>query len=200
MKKQTLGIIAGAAGAALLLGGGTFALWSDSAGADGGQITAGNLDVAVTESGWQDISADRADSPHAIDLATFRIIPGDTVQGKYGVDVGLEGDNMVAKLQLAGGGELEGALAEGLSLTYTVEDANGQQIASGDNAGVEVTLVSPDNTAPGSNQVAAGTAVDGTADFNVVVTAEFDESTPNRELVQQQAALAGSTIQLNQDR
>lgn len=200
MKKQTLGIIAGAAGAALLLGGGTFALWTDSADADGGQITAGNLDVAVTESGWQDISADREDSPHDIDLSTFKIIPGDTVQGKFGVDVGLEGDNMVAKLKLAGGGQLEGALSEGLTLNYTVEDATGKQIATGTNTGVEVSLVSSDNTAPGDTQVAAGKVADGTADFNVVVTATFDKSTPNRELVQQQAALAGSNIQLAQDR
>ncbi|WP_453983861.1 alternate-type signal peptide domain-containing protein [Brevibacterium casei] len=200
MKKQTLGIIAGAAGAALLLGGGTFALWTDSAEADGGQITAGNLDVAVTESGWQDISADRADSPHAIDLKTFKIIPGDTVQGKYGVDVGLEGDNMVAKLKLAGGGALEGALSQGLSLKYSVQDASGKEIATGDNAGVELSLVSSDNTDPGSTQVAAGKAVDGTADFNVVVTAEFDKSTPNQDLVKTQAALAGSNIQLQQDR
>ncbi|MCT1447386.1 MULTISPECIES: alternate-type signal peptide domain-containing protein [Brevibacterium] len=200
MKKQTLGIVAGAAGAALLLGGGTFALWTDSAEADGGQITAGNLDVAVTGSAWQDISADRPDNPHDIDLKTFKIIPGDTVQGTYGVDVGLEGDNMVAKLKLAGGGQLEGALAEGLSLKYSVQDAAGKEIATGDNAGVEVSLVSSDNTAPGGTQVAAGTVVDGTADFNVVVTAEFAKDTPNRELVQQQAALAGSNIQLQQDR
>ena len=124
----------------------------------------------------------------------------DTAHGRFPGEVSIEGDNMVAKLKLAGGGQLEGALAEGLSLKYSVQDAAGKEIATGDNAGVEVSLVSSDNTAPGGTQVAAGTVVDGTADFNVVVTAEFAKDTPNRELVQQQAALAGSNIQLQQDR
>ncbi|WP_410602946.1 TasA family protein, partial [Bacillus sp. SIMBA_008] len=47
MNKKLTGIVAGAAGAALLLSGGTYALWYDSAEAPGGTITAGNLDVAA---------------------------------------------------------------------------------------------------------------------------------------------------------
>src|SRR5699024_7667658 len=113
--KKLTGVVAGAAGAALLLSGATYALWTDNATVEGGTITAGNLDVAVLppadqQSTWHDVSADRTDSPHAIDLSTFRIVPGDTITGTFGIDVGLEGDNMLANLALAGGG-LTGDLA-----------------------------------------------------------------------------------------
>ena len=99
MNKKLTGIVAGAAGAALLLSGATYALWSDSATVDGGTIAvSGNLDVAVLESAWVDASDDRTDNPHDIDLTSFKIIPGDTIVGSFGFDVGLEGDNMLAAL------------------------------------------------------------------------------------------------------
>lgn len=47
MKKKTTGIIAGAAGAALLMGGSTFALWSDSVDVPDSTITSGNLAVEI---------------------------------------------------------------------------------------------------------------------------------------------------------
>ena len=47
MNNKTKGLVAGLAGAAVLAGGSTFALWSDSDSVDGGAITAGNLDVAA---------------------------------------------------------------------------------------------------------------------------------------------------------
>lgn len=151
MQKKTTGLIAGVAGAALLMGGTTFALWSDSADAPGGQITAGNLDVAlVGDPAWQDVSADRTDNPHPIDLSTFRIVPGDTIEGSYAVDLALEGDNMVANLALVGGG-VSGDLAAGLiDVSYTVEDATGAVVATGDSTGVDLDLASADN----SNNVA----------------------------------------------
>lgn len=63
MNKKTKGIVAGAAGAALLLGaGGTFALWTDSEQVRGGTITAGRLDVKVTDPQWFDVSQNRHDA------------------------------------------------------------------------------------------------------------------------------------------
>jgi len=63
MNKKTKGIVAGAAGAALLLGaGGTFALWSDAEHVPGGTITAGTLDIKATETQWYDVSPDRQDA------------------------------------------------------------------------------------------------------------------------------------------
>jgi len=47
----------------LLLGGGTYTLWRSSQTFDGGQITAGDLDLQITDQlTWYDVSPDRADS------------------------------------------------------------------------------------------------------------------------------------------
>ena len=68
MNKKTTGILAGTAGAALLIGGGTFALWNDAANVGGGTITTGNLDIQEIEGGWSwvDLSEDRSDAGHEI--------------------------------------------------------------------------------------------------------------------------------------
>jgi predicted ribosomally synthesized peptide with SipW-like signal peptide len=47
--RRVKGLIAGAAGAALLLAGGTWALWYDSESIDGQTIKAGNLDLAIVD-------------------------------------------------------------------------------------------------------------------------------------------------------
>src|SRR5690606_21317435 len=81
MKKTTQGFLAGAAGLGLLLGGSTFALWSDSANLDQQSISSGNLEVKVNSTNWRDMSPDRTDNlwgkGHEIkDLKKFKIIPG----------------------------------------------------------------------------------------------------------------------------
>lgn len=199
MNKKLTGIVAGAAGAALLLGGSTYALWSDDADVDGGTITAGNLDVEVVDDAWQDVSDDRSDSPHDIDLATFKIVPGDTIRGSYGFDLGLEGDNMVAQLALSGGG-LSGALAAGLDVTYTLVDSSDAVVATSSAAsGVTVDLASGDNSDPGTLD-AVPAATDGTAEFTLQVDVAFDPATSDRDLVQTQAALAAAGVSLTQVR
>ncbi len=64
-KKRRRGMIwiaGGAAVAVAAIGGGTFALWSDSAAFDGGTITAGDLDlVQVEQTKFYDVSPDRQD-------------------------------------------------------------------------------------------------------------------------------------------
>ena len=199
MNKKMTGFVAGAAGAALLMSGGTYALWSDSADVDGGAITSGNLKVDFLKHSWKDVSGDRKDSPHDIDLEDFKIVPGDTVLGKFPVDVGLEGENLVAELSFVGGGSPDGELAEGLEVTYTVLDAEGDEVASGSGGSVTVPLASEDNGNPGDLvQVPADT--DGDAEFTVEVSVTFDEDTSERELVQSTAAVAGGSIELAQVR
>lgn len=62
MNTKTKGIVAGVAGAALLLGaGGTFALWHDEGQVAGGVIRAGHLKVVAEETQWFDVSPDRGD-------------------------------------------------------------------------------------------------------------------------------------------
>lgn len=70
-RKKGLAWLAGGAALALLLSGGTFALWRASASFTGGQVTAGDLDLtgcANDEITWWDISPDRADATE--DLST----------------------------------------------------------------------------------------------------------------------------------
>lgn len=99
------------AGAVALVGGGTFALWSASDTFDGGQITAGDLNIEITSDGFFDISEDRTDKDdvlpgtevpaHAIDPEDWRIVPGDTVALAVEAEITLVGDNLVAELILA---------------------------------------------------------------------------------------------------
>lgn len=59
--KRRNGLIAAAAGFALLLGGGTYALWSASASISGGTITSGDIGLTVREGKAYDVSVDRFD-------------------------------------------------------------------------------------------------------------------------------------------
>ena len=57
--KRRNALLAGAAGVALLIGGSTYALWSQQASLNGGTITAGNLALTAAALGNYDVSADR---------------------------------------------------------------------------------------------------------------------------------------------
>lgn len=213
MKKKTTGVIAGAAGVALLMGGGTFALWSDSAQVPEAAITSGNLDVAVVAPGcdvsgvegqastspwhWADVSTDRQDSPHWINLSEFRIIPGDTIEGRIGIDVGLEGENMVAQLGADLGLE-EGALdvldIDVTAVTQGAEACDEVPLQDG-----TITLASEDNgNAAGLTTV--GATAEGAADFTAVVTITFPETVANQDHVRETVDLSGAAITLNQVR
>ena len=206
MNNKTKGLVAGLAGAAVLAGGSTFALWSDSDTVDGGAITAGNLDVAaIGTPAWFDTSADRTDADHAINLATFRMVPGDTIRGEFQIDGALEGDNMVAQLGLTTSAAPGGALlapAEGVTINYHLEDGAGATVAGssgtlGSPASIE--FASTDNPLKGTLPTFP-IALDGTADYTLVVEAEFDETTPAQVRVQAQADLQDLLVSLNQDR
>ena len=121
MRNKTKGVIAGVAGLALLSGGVTYSLWSDSATVPGGTITNGNLDVAAIGAlAWVDVSPDRADAGHAItDLATWRMVPGDIIEGTQGIGVALEGDNLVATLEVSSATD-PATFPTGISVTYDV--------------------------------------------------------------------------------
>ncbi|HIZ36542.1 MAG TPA: alternate-type signal peptide domain-containing protein [Candidatus Ruania gallistercoris] len=202
MQKKTTGVIAGIAGAALLMGGTTFALWSDSDTVDGAEITAGNLDVAVlgdpgSQWSWQDISADRTDNSHEIDLADFRIIPGDTIEGTVALDVALEGENMVAALG-ANLGAASGDLTN-LDIDVAVTDSNGDPVTL--NSGGTLVLASQDNGNPDPQTLTTvGATLDDTADVTVTVTVTFPASTGGQDHVTDSIALDGATVTLDQVR
>lgn len=210
MNNKTKGAIAGIAGIALLAGGTTFALWNDDASIAGGVITAGNLEVAtVGTATWKDISADRTDANHTIaSLAAFKIIPGDTIEGTFGIDAALQGDNMVANLGLA----LDGLSPEGslladpsvVEISYSLVKADGTAVASATDIALgtpaSVKFASADN----SNNVAAlptlPAALNGVADYKVVVNVHFLNATSARDRVQATADLQDLGVTLEQDR
>jgi alternate signal-mediated exported protein len=103
MNKLIKGSIAGAAGIALFLGGaGTLATWNSSTDvlSSSTQITAGTLSIAAavgtSGDGWKVNTT--AVTP--IQLAAFKIVPGDTVTYTSTFDVTATGDNVSAKVEL----------------------------------------------------------------------------------------------------
>ena len=122
--KRRNAVIAAVAGAALLVGGSTYALWQASVPLQGGSITSGNLALEAGDSTQWDVSVDRLDQKakittaetapqgvtpistitldelgHAIeDLENWTMVPGDTVALTFPYRITLEGDNLVAQL------------------------------------------------------------------------------------------------------
>ena len=177
MKNKTKGIIAGVAGIALLTGGSTFALWSAQDSVAGGTIVNGDLNVVADAAlSWTDASAPRGDAGHTIDLATWRMVPGDVAKGTQTVDVTLVGDNLAARLDLA---SVAPSALNGLVLGYEVfaEGDTTTPVASGA-YGAPATLrfaanaTSQESTAPSTIVVGA----DGTTTLTVVVTATFTDT------------------------
>ncbi|MFK5583463.1 MULTISPECIES: alternate-type signal peptide domain-containing protein [unclassified Serinicoccus] len=94
-------LAAGALGLLLLGGGaGTFALWSDEETVDAGDITDGELALAVGGGTWFLGETE-------VDVATFRMVPGDTLTYEATVTPTIVGDTLRATLSstVPGGGE-----------------------------------------------------------------------------------------------
>jgi alternate signal-mediated exported protein len=102
MKKMTKGAIVTGLGVALLLGGGgTLAVWNDSADSTAGGIVAGDLELTDQETGvW------RSDVTGATisDIGSYRVVPGETLTYTQDLTVKLTGDQMVATLDHQGTG------------------------------------------------------------------------------------------------
>jgi alternate signal-mediated exported protein len=212
--RRRKGILAGVAGAALLLSGSTFALWQAQDDVAGADITAGdlNLEKAKAAADWYDVSEDRTHSGTVTglssvsgdaiaDITTYRIVPGDTLAAAFEFDMTLEGDNLVAALTAAPG--------SAINLTAWTELAvQAEVFVDGVSAGtVDLTDTTEQSigyfTPQGSNQdgQAGVTALSGTSDSVIVlVTAKFDEDTADRDRVQAVAALNNLLVSLKQDR
>ncbi|MFC8192799.1 alternate-type signal peptide domain-containing protein [Cellulomonas sp. NPDC057328] len=195
MKNKTKGLIAGAAGIALLTGGSTFALWTASDSVAGGTITNGQLDVAALgDISWEDVSADRGDGPHDITLTSWQMVPGDTIEGTQDIDVALDGDNLVAELTLLNTGTEE--LAEGVSVQYDVVQGTTVLATAALGATAQLELQSADNPDAGRTEV--GGSLNGTADLTVVVRVTFAANGTTSTL--DTSVLNGLSIELDQIR
>jgi alternate signal-mediated exported protein len=109
MNKLIKGSIASAAGIALLLGGGaTLASWNSSVTAaetgSAATITAGTLDVAAhADQGVWTLKRATTASPTVVNIATVRIVPGDTLTYTKKFNITATGDNLKATLAVAPG-------------------------------------------------------------------------------------------------
>lgn len=177
MNNKTKGVIAGIAGLALLGGGTTFALWSDSDTISGATITNGQLSVdALGAMVWTDESSDVSGSPE-IDLDTFRMVPGDSLQGSQSLDVVVEGNNLVADLLVD---TAAATVPADVEVTYDV--LRGSTVLASDVAlGTDTPLT----------DVASGT-------YTVVVNVDFDDDAEGS--MEDTTALQDITVSLTQDR
>jgi alternate signal-mediated exported protein len=102
MNKLLKGAIAASAGVALLLGGaGTFALWNTSATVNGSSVSSGTLTIATSgAAAWKNVSVTSAGTANSTiaDIATYRIVPGDTLEMTQTVTVNATGTNLTASL------------------------------------------------------------------------------------------------------
>jgi alternate signal-mediated exported protein len=82
----------------LLGGGGTLAAWNAEANATPGTIVSGDLNVTAAAGVW----TDRAGA--TIDIATYKVVPGDKLTYTQTLTVKLIGNKMAADITLTGAG------------------------------------------------------------------------------------------------
>lgn len=178
MNETTKGALAaGAAGILLLGGAGSYALWSDAETVQGGTITAGNLDISPVAAGvWTDVSPGPVKTPGPLDIATFRMVPGDVLQYKAQYRVLADGENLRATIA---------ADAQSIQRSGELTPTN-----------TPVSLVSTYNGTPlANNQI---TEADNNRLVDVTVTVTFVETTPNQVGTEDSVNLSAFRINLQQ--
>lgn len=147
MNKTIKGAAALAAAGALLLGGyGTYALWTDSASLDGGTVGSGQLAITDATAGvWADVTSG---TPVTIpDIAAFAIVPGDVLTYTVGATVRAQGDNLVATLTADPGsitGDPELLADVDVSTAITVDGAAAAAITEEDDGSAVQAVVTLD--------------------------------------------------------
>jgi len=189
-KKLLAATVASAAGLALLLGGGgTLAYWNSSTSAQAHAIVAGNL--SVNDSGTAGVWKNAAGT--TIDIATYRIVPGDVLTYTKSVLVTAVGDSMTATLSIAPGSiapasqaAADVALASRLTSSAVVT-ATGTGVTAGTN---------------GTYVITAGSAGINSRAVDVKVTLTFPKdasSTANNDSKTGAVSLGGLAVSLTQN-
>lgn len=179
MKKVTkAAVAAGAAGALLLGGAGTFALWNGSGEVDAGSVSTGHLNLNVSPAGtWADISTDAVSASFV--PATDKLVPGDTVTYTQTVSIDADGKNLKGTLVV-------GDLVDGTT-----------PLPSGVSVGV-VPAVDPLNADLSVDESTVTFAKPGSYDVDVTVTVAFAKN--ETESTDQTIDLGKLTLSLNQVR
>ncbi|EME20043.1 alternate-type signal peptide domain-containing protein [Rhodococcus qingshengii] len=164
MNKATKGAVAAGAAALLLAGGaGTMAAWNANAPMTGGTITAGHLTLSADPSALPSWTVTNgATTETNVDIASYRVSPGDKITYTGKVKVGIDGKNLKAQV-VADTTTITGSLATALTTTTSTTLA-GQPLTqlteANDGTTVDVVVtfdfpkgtVLPDNTANNASQ------------------------------------------------
>jgi len=153
MKNMTKGAIVTTLGVALLLGGGgTLAVWNAEQNASAGTIAAGELSLKADAGQWTNAAGT------VVNIATYKVVPGDKLTYTQPVTVTLNGSNLSATLKTTGTSVNNGFTA----------------------ANVVVSQPTLRNTA---GQVLPTTVLKNTQDVTASTTFEFKSTTTGRDSV-----------------
>lgn len=157
MNKMLTGAIAISASALLLVGGGgTLAVWNDTAGVKPGTITAGNIALEAEGGKWSNVTSGTA-VPIA-NIAEYEIVPGETLRYTQSLNIIVEGTNAVADLKVSGG-FVNGFESEGVTLSGYLA-VNGTRSKS-----FEDNTIAASDTFEGTIRLGNSYAVDGVLEF-----------------------------------
>ena len=162
MKKSMKGTIAIAAGIALLLGGGgSLAYWQGSAQVGATSIQSGELDVALTSGATWQVKRGSTTTDITSTLASFKMVPGDTVVYTVPFQTKAAGTNLAAGAAINWGGysAVPAHLTSSVAGTYdSAAIAGGAFTVAGGTANGQLvfTLTWPFGTSA-SNDTAAAT-------------------------------------------
>jgi alternate signal-mediated exported protein len=145
-RRLTKGVIIGAAGLALLVGGGSYALWFDNEDIPGGTVSSGQLDLELTGAGTAGAGVWHAESCAGTtipDISTYLISPGDVVCLAQPMNVTVSGDDIAATFSIDTDGILgDTALLGAVTITSSLTPATGFT-SSGTNAWTVTPSVTP---------------------------------------------------------
>lgn len=123
MKKVTKATIAAVAAGALLLGGaGTVALWQQNANVDAGSVSTGHLKLTTGETGtWQDVS--NSLEPTAFDPKNDTLVPGDVVTFDQFATIEAEGKNLQGALTVGTAAAVPDELADDVTVGLDIDSS-----------------------------------------------------------------------------
>ncbi|MBD7917864.1 alternate-type signal peptide domain-containing protein [Cellulomonas sp. Sa3CUA2] len=142
MNKRTKALVAGGAGAVILLGtAGTFALWSDEATVPGAVVTGGKLDLTgETTVTW---TANDISDGSAVEIAdedgTIQLVAGVELVGETAITPELAGDYLKAELATTSGA----AVPEWLDVEWKVGDTVLTESTSAEAPGAPSVVLTP---------------------------------------------------------
>ncbi|EMY34292.1 hypothetical protein D477_010331 [Arthrobacter crystallopoietes BAB-32] len=163
MNKLTKGALAATAAGALLLGGvGTFALWEDNQSIAAESISTGQLDMSVGSGTWVDVSTGST----ILSIDGFNVVPGDTLTHTVPVSITAEGDNLAGELAVTQA-SIENALGADWAPYVTVTTETVLPAGS---------AITPDPINPDLLAFAS----EGTHTLDVVITVTFSSDAPDQ--------------------